>query len=656
MKKWITIDSFIVAIVVTLTSGFGYAIPDALNAPEWLSMAICFAVAIITETIGNEIIFSKFAQEKPIRKYLIFVVFILLFLIGNSIYESLYEKTLFSDLPGGFKEVIIFSLISFVISVVYHYYKTVKVKDKYGDAESGFKFSDKDKKAIKNMNHRNKEITGEYDKSLAVKTKVGTFVGEKEEDIVCFKGIPYAKAPIGNLRWKAPEKLENSDKIYEAKYFGPSSIQVCYEGNLLSHHQQSEDCLYLNVYTANIVPEELKPVVVYFHGGDFTYGGSADLLCNMQHYVKSNNNVVAVSFNYRLGLLGYMDFSDIPGGENYKDASNLGLLDQIAALEWVKDNIQNFGGDPKQITVIGDGSGGVSISLLAVCERAKKLFNKAIIVSGTSLCTVTEGDDITKQKQNFMKAASASNMEELLALSEDEIVTLTQKLKSDLLAPKCDGELIPKDVYEAYIQGKAKHIQFILCASKDISNIYSSSIGRGFGEKTISYLLERDISKLNPSVAEKLKSYILDETMRIGKAKAEARFANLWMDQVSMILLSSVIQQGGSSVRSAYWNVDSVIKELGAGDVNFINTLLSGNDAELAYGNVVKESIREILQSLIAKFISGDKLELYNNEVDGVEAIKWEPFPSMLTISNDEIKSQYFDEVLVGIHNLPYIG
>ena len=646
MKKWITIDVLIIGFFVTVASGFGYAVPNALNLPDWLCIVICFAVAIVFEELGYKIIFNEYTQAKPHRKYVMFAVFILLFIIGNYFYKKLYGETLLNDLSEQFEQVFIFALIGFVMSFVKYYLKTRKIKDKYNEAEEGFKFNTEEKEVIKDLNRKNKEVKAEYDTSLAVKTRTGIFVGENDKDVISFYGIPYAKAPVGDLRWKAPEKLEDCNKVFEAKQFGPSSIQVCYEGNPLSSHQQSEDCLYLNVYTTDIASDELKPVVVYFHGGDFSYGGSADPLWDLQNFAK-NSNVVAVSFNYRLGLLGYMDFSDIPGGEDYKDASNLGLLDQIAALEWVKENIKNFGGNPKQITAIGDSSGGISISLLAVCKRAKGLFNKAIILSGNPISSLPYNADVTIEKQNILKAASASSMKELLALSESEIATLTQKLKGDLLIPKCDGKLIPEDIYEAYEQGEADGIEFIICASKDISNVYSSSVGRGYGEEIINSIIEYKISQQTSNTAEKIRTYINDETARVGKAQATAELVNIWIDQAGLIAWSEAIQQGNGSVRAMFWNVDAIIKNLGAGDVDIINTLLGNDEIGVAYGSASKDSIRDILQALITKFINGEKTELFNGELEGINAIKWKEFPSVLTINNNEVKSQPVKKAMV---------
>ena len=646
MKKWITIDAFIVAFLSAMGYGFGFSIPAMLNVPVWICFVICFAAGLLMESLGEKIIYSKFTQEKMIRKILVFAAFIAVFLLGNWISIKCLDESLIEGLGEEFGFVTLFAGLGLVTSLVKHYIKTVKAKKRYGTGEEGFRFNEKEKARIEEMNGQNAEITGEYDAGLAAKTRTGIFVGEEDGKVLTFKGIPYAKAPVGNLRWKAPEKLPDSDKVFEAKYFGASCIQVKYDGNLLSACRQSEDCLTLNVCTAELASEEKKPVVVYFHGGDFSYGGSADPLWDIMNIVEAHPDIVAVSFNYRIGLLGFIDFSAIPGGEEYPDAANLGLLDQIALLEWVKENIAAFGGDPEKITVMGDDAGGSSISLLAASKRASGLFKNAILFSGTPYEMLLKGDDTTPLASELLKAAGASGMKELLALSEEKLSELTQQLKADLATPRCDGKLIPSDIYEAYQNGCAKDVQFILCTSRDNASVYGSSVGRGFSEIVITDLIEKILKRQKPEAAQALRELIDKEAERIGKAKAEAEFCNLWLDNANVYHFSKMLCLGGSDVRVLYSDVDAVIKELGVGDISIVNTILGNSKAEEAYGNVVKESIREIIRTLMMKTVYGEEPELYNNEVDGVNVIKWETIPSILAVTKNIVELQTVEDTL----------
>lgn len=459
MKSWFTVDAFIVAFIGAVGYGFGFSIPYAFGAPDWLCLVLCFAIGILIESVAEKIVYSKFTQGNNTRKTLVFLAFIAFYIVCSLISRAFLGESLFENLKEEFGWVIAFVVVGFAVSFATLQYRRAKVRKKYGNGEEGFKFSSEEKGYIESLNQKNKEILGEYDESLAVKTRTGVFVGQKDEGVVSFDGIPYATAPIGSLRWKAPEALPDSNKVYEAKHYGASAIQVNYRGNPLGSHAQSEDCLYLNVYRSDEDSSEPKPVVVYFHGGDFTFGGCANPLWEMQGFVNSHPDVIAVSFNYRLGFLGFIDFSGVPGGDAYPDAANLGLLDQIAALEWVKENISAFGGDPNRITVMGDGAGGISISLLAVCERAKGLFQNAVILSGNPAAVELEMYDSKEVAMQLLESTSSKNMDDLFALPEDKLGELMQKLKHSLTIPQADGKLIPKGVRTAYESGIAKDVR-----------------------------------------------------------------------------------------------------------------------------------------------------------------------------------------------------
>ena len=646
MRKWIIPDEYICAILSAMGYGFGYSIPYIFGVPGWICLIICFACGLSLEQLAIKIIYSRYTQEKQSRKLIIFAAFILFFLIGNFISISFFKESLVGNLIEEFGYVLLFEVFGFAISLIRHRYRVKKVKAKYGDGEEGFRFDAEDKAYVESLNRKNAEITDQYDESLAVKTRTGVYIGGEEKGVLSFYGIPYAKAPVGALRWKAPEALPDSDRVFEAKHFGPSSVQVNYEGNYLSTHRQSEDCLYLNVCTADTAPDEKKPVVVYFHGGDFSFGGAADPLWEIWNFVKDHPDVVAVSFNYRLGLLGFIDFSGIPGGEKRPDAANLGLLDQVAALEWVKENIAAFGGDPEQVTAMGDGAGGISISLLAVCSRVRGLFRKAVIFSGNPKNAQIGRDYSAELASELLKAAGAADMDALLTLTESELCTLTQKLKAYMAAPKCDGKLIPADVFEAYRNGAAKDIQFVLSASGANTSAYSASVGRGFSENLFAKTVEAVLRQQKPTTAEKLNSLIADETERIGKAKAEAKFLNLWFDHIGLLLFSEALQSGGSTVRALFWDVNAVIKDLGISSVNLVSAVLGNREAAVDYGSVVNDSVREVLQTLIVKVLLDENPALYPNEVDGMDGIEWEMFPAILSFSEEKVQSMPVQDAL----------
>ncbi len=308
-------------------------------------------------------------------------------------------------------------------------------------------------------------------RKIKAKTKYVSYVGvEDENGVISFKGIPYAKPPIGKLRWKEPMKPEVGDDVFEALDFGRSCVQPINELAPASLGEQGEDCLNLNIWTRNISTEK-KPVMVYIHGGSYIGSGASDPWYYGDNFVK-RHDIVFVTIDYRCNVLGFMDLEEI-GGREYKDSKNLGIIDQICALEWIKENIPYFGGDPDNVTVFGESAGGISVSLLLTMPRAKGLFHKAIVESGT-LNMHKSLQKSREQAKDFLKHAGANTIEELLLLSQDEIrdacinLMVEYGYKSEIMfAPVADGELIPLNPYECIQNGCAKDIKLMIGTTAD---------------------------------------------------------------------------------------------------------------------------------------------------------------------------------------------
>ena len=218
----------------------------------------------------------------------------------------------------------------------------------------------------------NSIIQGDYPDSVAVEVSNGIFVGSCEDGLMAFKGIPYALQPTGDRRWREPKPEPDSRLVREAKYFGHSSIQFRFQGNAASLYPQGEDCLTLNVWTAvSGMRTAHRPVMVWIHGGSYVSDGTVNPRNWGDKFVKAHPEVVFVSINYRLGLLGFLDLSSLPDGKAFARSGNLGLLDQVEALRWVKRNIAAFGGDPDNVTIFGHSAGAGSVSLLASIDEAQ---------------------------------------------------------------------------------------------------------------------------------------------------------------------------------------------------------------------------------------------------------------------------------------------
>ena len=477
MKKLFTIDDFMVAFISAMGYGFGYTIPMHLGWPQLACMVACFALGIALEELISKIVFSKTVQQKTVNRVFTYVAILLVFLIAELVSTRLLGASLMEDLEEEFTWVVGLPVLGLIVNLFIRWYRVRKIRRLYGDGSEGYVFDLKDKD-IEETNRQNQPILGAYDENLAVKTRTGVYVGEKIKKTVCYLGIPYAKPPVGELRWKAPEPLDASEAVFEAKNFGASAIQVEHKGSIIKHHRQSEDCLTLNICVAEEKAETKKPVLVLFHHGDFTCGGSVDPLLYGDSYVAGHPDTVFVSFNYRLGIFGFIDFSEIPGGQARPDTLNLGLLDQIAALKWIKQNIAAFGGDPDRITVLGFDAGATSILMLASCGRAKGLFQKAFVFNGNLATAYDSPDGSRALAGDLLKETQTSTMEELLKLDTKNLKDAAQRLWQDMCAPTCDGNWIPVDVDQAYRDKAASGIEFIIGIPADETGVLRSFLGR----------------------------------------------------------------------------------------------------------------------------------------------------------------------------------
>ena len=446
--------------------------------------------------------------------------------------------------------------------------------------------------------------------------------------------------------------MPESEDVFEAKNFGASAIQVDYDGSFLKHHRQSEDCLTLNICIASKRTEQKKPVIVFIHHGDFTYGGSADPLLHGEDFIKIYPDSVGVTFNYRLGIFGFIDFSEIPGGEDYPDALNLGLLDQIAALRWIKENISAFGGDPERITVMGFESGALSLSLLAACEQAKGLFQKAFIFYGDPMFTYSTPEASGNLAKKLLQETSTTNMEELMQLSTQKLKEAQQKFALDLASgPTRDGKLIPLDMHAAYRDGMASGIEFIIGIPSNERQIYKSVVGEKKYEDFIAKELQEILLFLDknyPAAANDVRNYIDEQASMMpeleAKAKAYEQFYTL-----DTYYCAKKLTEGGNKVHLLYWNVKPLIENLGSGTVDVAAAFLGSRKAVQLYGNVQNHDIAETLQKLFRKFGRGDELQLFNNEIKGIGAINWKEFPAALIVSEKSFKCEPIADKLTEI-------
>lgn len=278
----------------------------------------------------------------------------------------------------------------------------------------------------------------------------GIFAGVKSGDVISWKGIPFAKPPVGDLRWKAPEAPDNSSSTSSADKFAYIPLQVPSAANPDSlKGRTSEDCLYLNVWKSTKSTSSSRPVVVCIYGGGYDSGATSNPYYDGSFFVEKNPDIIFVSVAYRVGIMGFIDFSQVSGGEAYKDSTNLGLLDILQALRWINENIHAFGGNKDNITLMGQSAGAGAISLLMTMPESKNLFKRAILESG-SVSLSTRKKDGLKLAEKLLEVTKKTDMAGLMSLSTEELNSAMASVAGYLNFPILDGRILSEDIYKAF--------------------------------------------------------------------------------------------------------------------------------------------------------------------------------------------------------------
>lgn len=257
----------------------------------------------------------------------------------------------------------------------------------------------------KSVTYKNEDKTAPI-----LKIKSGSIKGFTDGDVSVFKGIPFAAPPVGEYRWRPPQSVKSWQGIRDAIQFGPNCAQAGWGGAPGTITKGSaEDCLYLNVWSPDVSNIKSKlPVMVWIHGGGFVGGSGSEAMTFGDHFAKKG--VVLVTFNYRIGRLGFFAHPALSAENPNEAKGNYGFMDQIAALKWVKENIYAFGGDPNNVTIFGQSAGGVAVHALLTMPDAKGLFHKAISHSGGGRDGVLTGRPIDKENANLFYPVSAETI------------------------------------------------------------------------------------------------------------------------------------------------------------------------------------------------------------------------------------------------------
>jgi para-nitrobenzyl esterase len=298
-----------------------------------------------------------------------------------------------------------------------------------------------------------------------VKTTGGLVQGSTSADgrTRIFKTIPYAAPPVGELRWKPPQPAAPWQGVKDATTFGPRCLQGQIFGDIV-FKELSEDCLTLNIWTPAKGANDRLPVMVWIHGGGFQAGAGAENRHDGEPFARKN--VVLVSVNYRLGVFGFFSHPELTKESGRNASGNYGMLDQVAALRWVRDNIAAFGGDPGNVTIFGESAGSFAVSALMASPLARGLFHKAIGESGayfagrTGTLPLKAREASEQDGAKFAAGVGAESLAALRAKTGDELLKVALKTQP-WFSPNVDGYFLTEDVAKTFAEGRQAHVPLL---------------------------------------------------------------------------------------------------------------------------------------------------------------------------------------------------
>lgn len=306
-------------------------------------------------------------------------------------------------------------------------------------------------------------------RTVEARTANGVVQGVVSADnrVRTFKGIPFAAPPAGGLRWKAPQAAPSWSGVRKSVEYGPRCMQgSIYSDMRFNDAGPAEDCLYLNLWMPEAAydgrePEQMKlPVMVWIYGGGFQAGSTSEP--RQDAGVLSRRGVMIVSMNYRMGVFGYFSHAELARESGHNASGNYGLLDQMAALQWVRDNIAGFGGDRNNITIFGESAGSLSVSALMASPLGKGLFQRAIGESGAFFGGTLPLKPHAETEERDAKWAEAAfggaSLEKLRALPADQLLQAAMKAGQIRFAPNVDGYYLPESVAAIFAAGKQAQV------------------------------------------------------------------------------------------------------------------------------------------------------------------------------------------------------
>ncbi len=333
-----------------------------------------------------------------------------------------------------------------------------------------------------------------------------------DTDIRAYKGIPYAAPPVADLRWRPPQPPFPWEGTFKADTFSPGCIQNLarsrppWTEEFMHQGSIDEDCLYLNIWSGASDAEEKRPVLVYVHGGGFTEGSGSVPVYDGEPLAKKG--LIVVTINYRLGLFGFFAHPELGAESDHSASGNYGLLDQVAALKWVQENISEFGGDPDNVTVAGQSAGAVSVHLLTASPLAKGLFHRVIVQSGVgglasfgltnSRSLASPLSDMERNGVEFFEAIGARSIEAMRAMPADELIAVSVP-PTVRFWPVIDGYFLLDNVPTIYGEGSQNDVPMMTGFNADEGSAFP-----GYGQSTI----EEYSNTVNTRHGERADAYL----------------------------------------------------------------------------------------------------------------------------------------------------
>lgn len=474
-----------------------------------------------------------------------------------------------------------------------------------------------------------------------VSTTEGAVIGAPENGgaVCAYKGIPYAAPPVGNLRWRAPEPPKKRDAALNADEFGPECSQIEMAPAYLrigKKPNRKEDCLYLNIWRPK--KSGTYPVMFWIHGGSLTSGTGSDPMY-WGDRIAAKKDVVLVSINYRLGALGFLAHRNLSAEDSHRSSGNYGLLDQVQALKWVKQNIANFGGDPNNVTIFGESAGGWSVCMHLASPLSAGLFQRAILESGGCDTTRTmeqgfsNGDTIAANMgcsgQDVVSCMRAKTADQVVASMKTRREAtgefLTLKFWDHVWAPHEDGWFLKETPIKTIRNGNYNKVSFMVGSNRDEARLFAA-------ENKISYRRTKE-SKVVAAILKSLGKELFPMFEKLYPFDNYDRAIDAFVDAKGDIMLGCKCfdaADGTAAYQPTYYyrfdydenRAPHILGAAHAVEIPFIFDSLDRSFFKLLYSKSQRKKARPLVESVMSYWTNFAK----TGNPNGPGLTQWPPY------------------------------